>query len=44
LFETLPNTTTGKIDSLLPWSQSIPDRCRMPDKKENIKDDEAARD
>jgi hypothetical protein len=35
LFESLPNTTTGRIDSLLPWGTAIPERCRMPVKEEN---------
>jgi transposase len=30
LFETLPNTTIGKIDELLPWGMLVPERCRMP--------------
>ena len=29
LFETMPNTTMGMLDKLLPWSPEIPDRCRM---------------
>ena len=29
LFESLPNTTTGQIDSLLPWGKAVPDCCRM---------------
>jgi len=29
LFEAVPNTTTGMIDYLLPWGNSIPDDCRM---------------
>ena len=33
LLETLPNVTTGDdIDSLLPWSDSLPDWCRSPSK------------
>jgi len=28
LFETMPNTTTDKIDSLLPWSGSLPPECK----------------
>jgi len=34
LFETLPNTTTGKLDDLLPWGGAVPERCRVPVKKE----------
>jgi transposase len=30
LFETMPNATTGMIDSLLPWSETLPDCCRIP--------------
>lgn len=30
LFETIPNTTTGALDSLLPWGDALPERCRMP--------------
>ena len=29
LFETVPNTTTGKLDALLPWGESVPDYCRI---------------
>jgi hypothetical protein len=32
LFETMPNSTMGAIDSLLPWGDAVPDRCRMPTK------------
>lgn len=28
LFETMPNATIGGIDSLLPWSQTLPQSCR----------------
>ena len=31
LLKTIPNTTTCKIDELLPGSPKIPDYCRMPD-------------
>jgi hypothetical protein len=34
LFETIPNSTTGALDSLLPWGDAVPERCRMPVKKE----------
>jgi hypothetical protein len=30
LLETLPVISFGKIESLLPWSRSIPDSCRAP--------------
>jgi len=30
LFETIPNATTGQLDSLLPWGSAVPERCRMP--------------
>lgn len=30
LLETMPNTMTGSLDSLLPWGEGVPDRCRMP--------------
>jgi hypothetical protein len=33
LFETLPNTTSSQLPSLLPWSDSLPDSCRLPEKK-----------
>jgi hypothetical protein len=28
LFETLPGCTTSAIDSLLPWSDSLPEKCK----------------
>jgi len=30
LFETMPNSTTGMLDDLLPWGGAVPERCRMP--------------
>jgi transposase len=30
LFQTLPNCTTSAIDSLLPWSDSLPEHCKRP--------------
>jgi hypothetical protein len=30
LLNTMPSTTTGKIDDLLPWSANIPISCRAP--------------
>jgi transposase len=32
LFEELPNLDTKHLDTLLPWSPTIPDRCRVPNK------------
>jgi transposase len=29
LLETLPNSTTADLESLLPWSESLPERCRV---------------
>ena len=37
LLEMLPNTTTGRLDALLPWSESLPDQCRVPVKASNVK-------
>ena len=34
LFETMPNTTTGQLDALLPWGELVPEHCRLPVKKE----------
>ena len=36
LFEKLPNIDvqdTEQLDEILPWSQSIPDECKVPNKK-----------
>lgn len=30
LFETVPNTTTGSLDSLLPWGELVHKDCRAP--------------
>ena len=30
LLQTVPNTSTGKIGDLLPWSEGVPDSCRSP--------------
>lgn len=30
LLEVLPNATTGDLEALLPWSDSLPDFCRAP--------------
>jgi len=35
LLQTIPGTSTGKIDELLPGSPKIPDFCRMPDISKN---------
>ena len=32
LFETMPNTTTGNLDAILPWGDAISETCRMPAK------------
>ena len=32
LLENLPNTTSSKMEGLLPWSDTLPDHCRMPKK------------
>ena len=29
LFETMPNTRNEKYESLLPWSETLPDQCRV---------------
>jgi len=29
LFERLPNLGDGSLDELLPWSDSLPDNCRI---------------
>ena len=29
LLETLPNATTSQVESLMPWSDSLPDECRV---------------
>ena len=29
LFEMMPNSTTSAFDSLLPWGDAVPQRCRM---------------
>jgi len=30
LLETLPNTTTGNLEALLPWSEKLPEECHVP--------------
>lgn len=32
LFTELPNATTKALDEFLPWSESLPDNCRIPSK------------
>jgi transposase len=32
LLETVLNTTTGELESLLPWGDAVPEGCRMPKK------------
>ena len=43
LLEKLPNSTTAELDSLLPWSETLPDCCRVPVKKEAAPDAEKKR-
>jgi hypothetical protein len=35
LLETLPNATTADLESLLPWSETLPDRCKTPGESEH---------
>ncbi|WP_420795145.1 hypothetical protein [Desulforamulus ferrireducens] len=35
LLETVPSTSIGELDALLPWGEAIPEKCRMPFTKEN---------
>ena len=37
LLERLPNTTTDNLEELLPWSDTLPDACRVPVKASNVK-------
>ena len=39
ILEILPSAKTSDLESLLPWSESIPDYCRVPVKASNIKPD-----
>jgi len=39
LLETLPTAKTSDLERLLPWSESLPDHCRVPVKASNIKPD-----
>jgi transposase len=38
LFETLPNSTTSQLPSLLPWGKALPDGVSAPVKKEEAAD------
>ncbi|CCO07641.1 transposase (fragment) [Desulforamulus hydrothermalis Lam5 = DSM 18033] len=35
LLETVPSTSVGELDALLPWGEAIPEKCRMPLTKES---------
>ena len=37
LLEMLPTAKTSELDALLPWSQSLPECCRVPAKESNLK-------
>ena len=37
LLETLPNANTSELNVLLPWSPSLPEHCRVPQKTSNAK-------
>ena len=37
LLEKLPNTTTDNLEVLLPWSDTLPEICRVPVKESNAK-------
>jgi len=37
LLERIPSATTGGLETLLPWSESIPDYCKIPVKASNVK-------
>ena len=39
LLEKLPNSKVSDLDGLLPWSENLPDYCRVPAKASNIKPD-----
>jgi len=36
LFETVPSTSIGELDTLLPWGDAALEKCRMPMEKENV--------
>jgi transposase len=35
LLETLPNAKSSDLESLLPWSETLPDRCKAPGESEH---------
>jgi len=37
LLEKLPSSKTSDLELLLPWSESLPDHCRVPVKLSNAK-------
>ena len=37
LLEMLPNINYSEMESLLPWSNGLPDHCRVPVKESNVK-------
>jgi len=37
LLEKLPTAKTSDLANLLPWSETIPDYCRVPVKTSNVK-------
>jgi len=37
LLERIPYATTGGLETLLPWRESIPDYCQIPVKASNVK-------
>jgi len=37
LLETLPAAKTSELEPLLPWSETLPDHCRIPAKASNVK-------
>jgi hypothetical protein len=37
LLEILPGAKTGDLESLLPWSETLPEICRVPVKASNVK-------
>ena len=36
LLETVPSTSVGELDTLLPWGDAALEKCRMPMKEENV--------
>ena len=43
LLEQLPNASSGDLESFLPWSDTLPDSCFAPKKKESIQNAENQR-